>query len=196
MTERTWRDYDTHLMQQGTARNDYFHATTRCPRINDPELTVDRPESYVAYHEPDPCATCHPGVAAPDHDEQLVIVPGDRFDAHYHRDEHCVAVEQMTDPQRMPPESTDAEPCSTCVGPDGEMATVLACPECDSPAVRRLVKSDGWTCRAKGCGATFDEPVERGNRGGNDGPATGLARELLEADPEDVSAEHAGGGSA
>lgn len=196
MTKPTWRDFSTHLMHQGTARNDYFHATEKCPRVKNPEMAVDRHERYVAYHEPVPCAVCHPEMPVPEKAEQLVIVPGDRVDAHYHCDEQCNAVQQMTDPRRLLRRETDAEPCSYCATPADNSDDIRVCPECDSPAVRRLVNTDGWTCRAKGCGATFDEPVERGNRGGNDGPATGLARQLLEADPEDVSAENAGGRSA
>lgn len=55
----TWEDYDTHLMQRGTTRNDYFHSSRDCPRIDNPEQSVDRSENYVAYHEPDPCESCH-----------------------------------------------------------------------------------------------------------------------------------------
>lgn len=59
---RTWRDYDTHVMQRGQTRNEYFHSTDECPRINKPERSVDRPESFVAFHEPEPCEYCHDGV--------------------------------------------------------------------------------------------------------------------------------------
>lgn len=192
MTERTWRDYDRHFMQKGTTRNDYFHAVDYCPQIKDPELTTDRPESYVAHHEPEPCVTCHPEVGGPDHSIQLVIIPSDRHDAHYHIDEQCVGVEKTRDPERVPRSEADAEPCSYCVGSDGDGETIQVCPECDQTLIRRLVTSDGWACRAAGCGASFDEPVERARQGGNDGPSTGLARQLLEADPDDVSAETAG----
>lgn len=57
-----WRDYDTHLMQQGTTANVRFHATPECRKIKYPEKTVDRSESFLAYHEPEPCEVCHDDV--------------------------------------------------------------------------------------------------------------------------------------
>jgi hypothetical protein len=84
--------------------------------------------------------------------------------------------------------------------------TVSACPECDSPAIRRqthrwvspdtpqsewrdrygLAHEDFDTHRCRDCDAEFDSPNERepqNNRG-----YSGLVADLLEADADEVSA--------
>jgi len=193
MTERTWRDYDVYLMHQGTARNDYFHAVESCPRIKNVEKTTDRERSYVAYHEPEPCAVCHPEVPSGTTGDELVIIAADRHDTPYHRSSFCVGVTKMADPRHVQITETDADPCRICASEDsGGSGTIQVCPECDDAMIRRLVRSEGWTCRAAGCGATFDEPAERARQGNNDGPTTGLAAKLRRADPEDVSGEETG----
>lgn len=84
---------------------------------------------------------------------------------------------------------------------DGDEDLVKACPECDS--TRLLRRSGGgfhgrkpvapYYCNS--CFMPVEEPVER-ERHRARGKESGLAGELLDADPDDVSAEHAGGESA
>jgi len=60
MTEQTWRDYDEWWVQAGTTGNDYFHASKDCRKIRQPEKATQRSENYMAFHEPEPCDSCHP----------------------------------------------------------------------------------------------------------------------------------------
>ena len=57
-----WRDYDTHIMQQGRSRNNTFHSTDECVRIDNDGRSVDRSESFLVWHEPEPCEYCHDDV--------------------------------------------------------------------------------------------------------------------------------------
>jgi len=72
--------------------------------------------------------------------------------------------------------------------------TVTACPECDNARIRRRNPSHAssrpsqthkWACME--CGAHFDEPVERPMQ--TPGGRRGLAKRLLEADPDDVGGQ-------
>jgi uncharacterized Zn finger protein (UPF0148 family) len=82
---------------------------------------------------------------------------------------------------------------------DGGRDLVRACPACDSPDVRVRPggynsgpgRLDGRRWRCKDCGATFDEPVERASKRSHAG-LSGTARDLAEADPDDLRAD--GGG--
>lgn len=78
--------------------------------------------------------------------------------------------------------------------------TVQACPECEKSQIRVRRPNhphskphvDGrWHCNT--CGARFDEPITRPSDGVMGTiPHSGLARKLLDADPDDVSREAAG----
>ncbi|WP_276250572.1 hypothetical protein [Haloarcula rara] len=208
MTEWTWRDFDTHLMQEGTTRNDYFHAVTSCPRIKDPELTVDREASYVAYHEPEPCATCHPEVPTGDGADELVIVSARSDRTRYHRREDCYYAAQMPESERIRISEANEEgleACKRCAAHEREdVQDIEVCPECDRTMIQSIVGSQrtaskvdaDWRCNAPDCGARFDEPAVRPRKRSKGNNPGGLAGKLMQADPEDVSAEHAGGGSA
>lgn len=75
--------------------------------------------------------------------------------------------------------------------------TVRACPECDTTAItarsgdklRGRPSDDRYACRH--CGATFDDPIER-ERQATPGDPGYIAGKLAKADPDDVSADHAG----
>jgi transposase-like protein len=74
--------------------------------------------------------------------------------------------------------------------------TVRVCPECDTPDIRvrpggynsstHRVGAARWRC--KDCGATFDEPAERPSNHAHAG-LSGLARDLADADPDDLRAD-------
>jgi len=78
--------------------------------------------------------------------------------------------------------------------------TVQSCPECDASQIRprRPGKPDSrsrvdaqWVCND--CGTRFDDPIERPSRGVfGTIPHSGLARELWDANADDVSRESAG----
>lgn len=75
------------------------------------------------------------------------------------------------------------------------MTTIEVCPHCDSSSIRwknaRSQFSFGddkpYTCID--CGATFEGPSERERRG--DGARQGLAKRLMDANPDDVGREAA-----
>jgi len=97
--------------------------------------------------------------------------------------------------------SVGARPSTSTDGRDEDNAdddTVLVCPECDKTNIRAMVGSgfgvsadhdNDYYCRE--CTHHFDDPVERERGHTSDGRAY-LARELVDADPEDVSADHVG----
>lgn len=81
--------------------------------------------------------------------------------------------------------------------------TVQACPECDTTHIQNVVGAKyaattadhAWKCLEPGCRATFDEPTLREPEHSNHS-RYGLAKRLLDADPDAVSAGNVGGGSA
>ena len=68
--------------------------------------------------------------------------------------------------------------------------TVTACPECDSANIQRRVNrheqsnAARWYCRH--CGVKFGEPVEREAHTPGGPKRTGLPRQLLDMDPDEV----------
>jgi hypothetical protein len=75
-----------------------------------------------------------------------------------------------------------------------ERAEVAACPECDTAQLQRRSSSyagpeseqeEPYYCG--GCGSYVEEPVYRENRAVGGPAVSGLAAELLEADPEEAS---------
>jgi len=125
--------------------------------------------------------------------DELVIIPGERYDAHYHRDGACPSVRSMSDPDRVPLSETDAEPCRTCASEDVDAESVDICPECREPNFQAVTQSNhGYRCRNSDCLVAFDEPGQRTRKRSRVDNRSGLAGKLMQADPDDVSAENAG----
>lgn len=87
--------------------------------------------------------------------------------------------------------------CRPVSDSDRELVKACADPDCDSSRIRPRngshafgTTAESWHCNA--CGLRFDEPRERPSRGVMGTiPHSGVARKLLEADPDDVSREGA-----
>jgi Mn-containing catalase len=43
----------------------WHYAPEECMKVNEPEKHVDRPQSYLDYHELKPCPECHPHLETP-----------------------------------------------------------------------------------------------------------------------------------
>lgn len=57
LAQRSWEDFATHIMSTKSERN-VFHRREDCRRLKGSEDTIDRTESYLAFHEPTPCEHC------------------------------------------------------------------------------------------------------------------------------------------
>lgn len=68
-------------------------------------------------------------------------------------------------------------------------SAIDACPTCDDSSIARnsTIDAECADYRCVACGELFDEPVTRPAKGGT-GHANGLAKELLDADADEVSA--------
>ena len=77
---------------------------------------------------------------------------------------------------------------------ESEPRTIKACPSCDSPklarrgdkAGRKRQRNPEHRYRCEMCGTTTNEPTEREPHNDVSVPRSGLARKLLEMDPDDV----------
>jgi len=72
---------------------------------------------------------------------------------------------------------------------DGE---TYVCPECGSSGITRAgagsaTRRQGATWNCSACYHHFESPDRRERKNGSHGPQNGLAKDLLDADPDEVS---------
>lgn len=135
-----------------------------------------------------------------------MVIVSERSDRQrYHRSAECYYPAQMPARERIHLHDAREEglgPCNRCAAEEREDAEAIeVCPECDKAQIQAIIGAANaptgpdhdYRCNA--CGARFDEPTERAQKHDPGNPG-GLAGALMEADPDDVSADNVGGGSA
>jgi len=174
----------------GRRGNTTYHRDEDCPSVQKMDTTTRKPLTTLAGHY-DPCERCH----------DMVVLASSGSRRRYHRDESCLHVTRSSQPERLPLSTLDdEEPCAFCAveDADDDRGTIEVCPECDAPQIQSVTGSTHMDPRdhdyfCKVCHAKFDEPTVRPRKRASGDGRSGLAGKLMQADPEDVSADHVDG---
>ena len=175
----------------GHRGNTTFHRDEDCPSVQKMSTTTRKPLPALAGHY-DPCGRCH----------DIVIISATRYRRRYHRSADCYYVKTSSRVGSVPLSLLDDEgPCSLCAIEDtdeSECDSIEVCPECDESNIQPVTGSVDMEPRdhdylCKVCKARFSRPDTRPRKTSKSSNRSGLAGKLMQADPDDVSAEHVDG---